>query len=184
MLSTMIIIAVALVSSNTTEPAYVLDYPGIAFGWLSEELNPPVEGVLTDEAGVIASGPNATGVEYHLYYWQEDLAPHTRKDEWLEERFRSIISPDLLPQILQGTAEWTEGSMASPFRDSGSLGLVPLMNFNIIVSDGTITGMGKVCAIFCNGYSILFYGIAPMSSDADVKTDLVRMISLMYRVEN
>lgn len=180
----MIIITVALVGSNTTEPAYVLDYPGIAFGWISEELNPPVEGTLTDEAGVIASGPNASGVEYHLYYWQEDLVPNTRKDEWLEERFRSIISPDLLPQILQGTPEWTEGSLASPFRESGSLGLVLVMNFNIILDDGTITGIGKACAIFCNGYSILFYGIAPMSSDADIRSDLVEMISLMYRLEN
>ena len=184
MLASMIIIMVSLASSNTTEPVYVLDYPGIAFGWLSEELNPPVEGTLTDEAGVIVSGPNASGVEYHLYYWQEDLVSHTRKDEWLEERFRSIISPDLLPHILQGTTEWTEGSMASPFRESGSLGLVLVMNFNIITDDGTITGKGKACAIFCNGYSILFYGIAPMPSDADVRSDLAEMISLMYRVED
>ncbi len=184
MLASMIIIAVALVSSNTTEPAYVLDYPGIAFGWLSEELNPPVEGTLTDEAGVIASGPNTSGVEYHLYYWQEDLVSNTRKDEWLEERFRSIISPDLLPQILQGTTEWTEGSMASPFREGGSLGLVLVLNFNIIRDDGTITGVGKACAIFCNDYSMLFYGIAPMSSDVDVRSDLIEMISLMYQVED
>ena len=184
MLASTVIIAIVLVGSNTMEPAYVLDYTGIAFGWLSEELNPPVEGTLTDEAGVIVSGPNASGVEYHLYYWQEDLVSHTRKDEWLEERFRSIISPDLLPQILQGEPEWTEGSLSSPFRESGSLGLVPVMNFNIITDDGTMIGKGKTCAIFCNGYSILFYGIAPMSSDADVRSDLARMISLMYRLEN
>ncbi len=184
MLVSTVIIAIALVGSNETEPVYVLDHPGIAFGWLSEELNPPVEGTLTDEAGVIASGPNASGVDYHLYYWQEDLAPNTRKDEWLVERFRSIISPDLLPQILQGSPEWTEGSLASPFRDSGSLGLVPVMNFNIITDDGTLMGMGKTCAIFCNGYSILFYGIAPMSSDTDIRADLDRMISLMYQMEN
>lgn len=182
MLASIIIILIALAGSDTTEPAYVLDYPGIAFGWLSEELNPPVEGTLTVEAGVIISGPNASGVEYHLYYWQEDLVSPMRKDQWLEERFRSIISPDILPYILQGTTEWTEGSLASPFRESGSLGLVPEMNFNIIVDDGTITGKGKACAIFCNGYSILFYGIEPMSSDTDVRSDLARMISLMYRV--
>ncbi len=184
MLTSTVIIAIALMGSNETEPVYVLDYPGIAFGWLSMELNPPVEGTLTEEAGVIASGPNSSGVEYHLHYWQEDLVPNTRKDEWLEERFRSIISPDLLPRILMGTPEWTEGSQASPFRESSSLGLVPVMNFNIIIDDGTITGMGKAGAIFCNGYSILFYGIAPMSSDADIRSDLVNMISLMYRVED
>lgn len=184
MLISTVIIAIALVGSSETEPVYVLDYPGIAFGWLSEEFDLPVEGTLTAEAGVIASGPNASGVDYHLYYWLEDLTPNTRKDDWLEERFRSIISPDLLPQILQGTIEWTEGSLASPFRDSGSLGLVPVMNFNIIEDDGTLTGKGKACAIFCNGYSILFYGIAPMSSDVDIRSDLARMISLMYRMEN
>lgn len=182
MLASMVIIALALVGSEISEPAYVLYYPGIAFGWLAEELNPPVEGTLTDEAGVIATGPNVSGVEYHLHYWQEDLVPNTRKDEWLEERFRSIISPDLLPQILQGTTEWMEGSMASPFRENGSLGLVLVLNFNIILDNGTTTGIGKACAIFCNDYSILFYGIAPISSDADVRSDMLKMISLMYRI--
>lgn len=184
MLISTVIIAIALVGSSETEPVYVLDYPGIAFGWLSEEFDPPVEGTLTAEAGVITSGPNASGVDYRLYYWQEDLAPNTRKDDWLEERFRSIISPDLLPQILQGTTEWTEGSLLSPYRESGSVGLVPDVNFNIIQEDGTLVGKGKACAIFCDGYSILFYGIAPMSADADIRQDLARMISLMYQVEN
>ena len=184
MLTSTVIIVIALMGSNETEPAYVLDYPGIAFGWLSEEFNPPVEGTLTVEAGVIASGPNNSGLEYHLYYWQENLVPNTRKDEWLEERFRSIISPDLLPHLLQGTPEWIEGSLASPFRESGSLGLVPVMNFNIVTDEGDIVGKGKSCAIFCNGYSMLFYGIAPMSSDAEIRSDLERMISLMYRIES
>ncbi|MCK4506576.1 MAG: hypothetical protein KAW14_13260, partial [Candidatus Aegiribacteria sp.] len=89
-----------------------------------------------------------------------------------------------LPHILQGTTEWTEGSLASPFREGGSIGLVPVMNFNIITDDGIMMGKGKTCAIFCEGYSILFYGIVPVSSDTDVRADLVEMISLMYRVEN
>lgn len=176
-------ILVALTGSELEEPVYILEYPGLAFGWIVDEFFPPVEGNLTLENGVIVSEPNLSGVEYHLHYWQEDLAENTRKGDWLEERFKSIISPDLAPRLLMGTPIFTEGSMASPHRLEHSVGLVPVMNFNIVTEEGVVIGEGKASAIFRNGYSILFYSIAPITVDIDVRADLDEMVSMMYMVE-
>lgn len=183
MLITIIILAISLIGTDPEEPVYVLEYPGIAFGWLPEWFETPVEGNLTEEAGVVVSEANTSGVEYHILYWKEELVPNTRIADWMEERFRSVISPDILPQLLSGSPEWAEGSMASPYRDKGSIGLVPMMNFNVITDEGTITGQGKACAAFSEDYSVLIYAIAPFDSDKDVRSELDTMISLMYLIK-
>lgn len=180
MLTTLTIVVLSLAGFEQTEPVYVLESPGVAFGLLPEEFDPPVEGTLTDETGVIASSPNAAGVEYHLHYWKENLEPNTRKGDWLAERFRNIISPDILPSLLISDPEWMEGSTASPYWETRSVGLVPVLNFNVITERGNITGKGRACAIFTEDHSILFYMITPAGASTDVATGFDSIISQMY----
>ncbi|RKZ08164.1 hypothetical protein DRQ25_09760 [Candidatus Fermentibacteria bacterium] len=180
MLTTLIIVALSITGSEQAEPAYVLQYPGLVFGWLPDELIPPVEGTLTDEAGVITSGPNATGTEYQLHYWKEDLESNTRKDEWLTTRFRNIISPDIFPSLVIGAPEWIEGSTSSEFWETRSIGLVPVLMFNRITDGGDIISKGMACAIFTEDHSILFYIITPTTATEDIGTEFKYMISQMY----
>ena len=180
MLTILIIVALSITGSEQNEPVYVLEYPGVAFGWLPEEMNPPVEGILSDEAGVITSSPNATGTEYQLHYWKEDLEPNTRKDEWLATRFRNIISPDIFPSLLISDPDWMEGSTASPFWETRSIGLVPVLNFNMINDRGEILSKGMACAFFNEDHSMLFYMITPGTATTDIKTGFDYIISHMY----
>ncbi|MCK4807590.1 MAG: hypothetical protein KAT09_08075 [Candidatus Aegiribacteria sp.] len=180
MLTMLIIVVLSLSGSEQAEPEYVLEYPGIAFGLLPDEMNPPVEGTLTDEAGVITSGPNSTGTEYQLHYWKEDLESNTRKDEWLATRFRNIISPDIIPSLIISDPEWIEGSTTSPFREARSVGLVPVLNFNMINDRGVILSKGVACAIFTEDHSILFYIITPATASTDVRTGFDNIISQIY----
>ncbi|MCK5117303.1 MAG: hypothetical protein KAR44_11940 [Candidatus Aegiribacteria sp.] len=182
MLITLIIVTLSLIGSEQAEPAYVLEYPGIAFGLLPDEMNPPVEGTLTDEAGVITSGPNETGTECQLHYWKEDIESNTRKDEWLSTRFSNIISPDIFPSLVISSPEWIEGSTSSPFWETRSIGLVPVLKFNRINSSGDIISRGMACAIFTEDHSILFYIIAPGSS-SNVEAGFENIISQMYLAE-
>jgi len=180
MLTTLVIVALSITGSEQAEPIYVLEYPGIVFGWLPDEMNPPVEGTLTDEAGVITSGPNTSGTEYQLHYWRESIEPNTRKDEWLSIRFRNIISPDILPSLLISDPEWIEGSTSSLFRETSSIGLVPILRFNSTNSSGDIISGGVACAIFTENHSILFYVIIPGVIDTNEETGLQQTISQMY----
>lgn len=180
MLTTLIIVALSITGSEQAEPVYVLEFPGIVFGWLPDEMNPPVEGTLTDEAGVITSSPNATGTEYQLHYWKESLESNTRKDEWLSTRFQNIISPDIYPSLLISAPEWIEGSTSSSFWETRSIGLVPILDFNSITDSGDIIGKGVACAIFTEDHSILFYTITPTTASTDVRTGFEHIISQMY----
>ncbi len=183
MLTTLVIVALSITGSEQAEPEYVLQYPGLVFGWLPDELIPPVEGTLTDEAGVITSGPNATGTEYQLHYWKEDLESNTRKDEWLATRFRNIISPDIFPSLVIGNPEWIEGSTSSEFWETRSIGLVPILRFNRITEGGDIISKGMACAIFTGDHSILFYIITPAAATEDIGTGFEYVISQMYLTE-
>ena len=143
-------------------------------------MNPPVEGTLTDEAGVITSNPNETGTEYQMHYWKEDLEPNSRKDEWLSTRFRNIISPDIFPSLVISDPEWIQGSTSSSFWETCSIGLVPLLSFNRINEGGGIISKGVACAVFTEDYSILFYMITPTTASTDVRTGFENIISQMY----
>jgi hypothetical protein len=162
------------------EPAYLLEYPGIAFGWLPVEFDPPVEGSLTAESGAIASSPNTQGIEYHVHYWDEDMTADDRSDDWLDQRLRSVISPDMTPNM--GDIEWTEGSMKSPEREHSSIGLVVSVNFNFLGEGGEVLATGKAYAAFVNGYSILLYGIAPTGTFPIPGQVLDEIIALAFRV--
>lgn len=174
------VVALSLTGSEQEEPVYILEYPGIAFGWLPDEMNPPVEGTMTDEAGVITGGPNSTGTDYQLHYWKEEIEPNTRKDEWLATRFRNIISPDILSSLIISDPEWIEGSTSSPFWEARSIGLVPVLNFNMINARGTVLSKGAACAIFTENHSILFYTIQPAAASTDIRTEFDHMISQIY----
>ncbi len=180
MLTVFMVATLTIAGTELPEPAYVLEYPGLGFEFLPGEMSPPVEGTVTEDAGVITSAPNSSGIEYRLYYWKEDLEENTRKDQWLSERFTDIISPDLLPSLLIGDVVWVEGSTGSPRWETSSIGLVPVMNFNSIDTAGHILGRGRACAIFTEGYSVLFYAMAPGNSDVDIIEEMEDIISRMY----
>jgi hypothetical protein len=184
MLTVLMLFSMAVSGTELPEPVYVLEFPGLGFEFLPQEMSPPVEGSLTEEAGVITSVPGPAGIEYQLHYWKEDLEENTRKDHWLQERFNDTISPDLLPSLLVGSVEWTEGSTDASRRGTSSIGLVPVLNFNSIDSTGNMLGRGRACAVFTDGYSILFYGIAPTGSDVDMIQEMNRIISYMYVAED
>jgi hypothetical protein len=162
------------------EPLYVLESPGIAFGWLTAELNPPVEGSLTDESGSVASSPTSVGAEYHIHYWAEDMTPNDRIGDWLEERLQSVLSPDLLEGFNSGDLNWSEASMKSPFREEASLGLVVSQNFNFITDTGAVLARGKAYAVFVNGYSVLIYGLAPEGVIPQVGSVLDEIVAWAY----
>lgn len=73
-----------------------------------------------------------------------------------------------------------EGSVASPQRESGSLGLMPTLNFNIVEENGAVLGAGRAAAFFRGGYSVLIYCIAPANQSAFVRDNMDAMISQMY----
>jgi len=172
-------LAVALTGTDV-EPVYVLEHPGVAFGSMPLELEEPVTGNLTVEAGVLESSPNTSGTEYHVMYWLEDPIDTSGKTLWLAERLQTVLPPDVHPQIILGDPDWIEGSTDSPHRGTSSLGLMPTLNFNIVAENGVVLGAGRSAAFFRNGYSVLIYCIAPANQSAFVRDNLDAMISQMY----
>ena len=179
MLLILSMIAIALVGSDV-EPVYVLEYPGVAFGWLPEEMLSVEEGTLTEDAGVVTSPPNAHGSEFRIYYWEEELEPNTRKDLWLSNRFRSTVSPDILPSLLISSPSWEEGSTLSPMWETSSVGLIPVIDFNMIAPDGDIIGRGRACAVFTDNHSILIYSMIPYESPTEAAEAMNMLVGNMY----
>jgi hypothetical protein len=162
------------------EPIYVLEYPGIAFDWLTLELSPPVEGTLSEESGSVASSATSSGVEYHFDYWFEEMTGNDRRGDWLTERLQSVLPPDSQEGLQIGDLTWSEGSMKSPQRLTSSLGLVVSVNFNFITEDGAVLARGKAYAIFVNGYSVLLWGIAPAAVVPTAGNVLDEIVSWAY----
>jgi len=174
-------LALSLVTAVIAEePMYVLEYPGIAFDWLTAELSPPVEGTLSEESGSVASAANTVGVEYHFHYWLEEMTGNDRHGDWLTERLQSVLPPDSQEGLQIGDLTWSEGSMKSPHRLTSSLGLVTSVNFNFITESGTVLARGKAYAVFVNGYSILLWGIAPPAVTPTTGNVLDEIISWAY----
>jgi hypothetical protein len=181
-LSITVFLIAAMGTVSAEEPLYILEQPGIAFGWLTAELNPPIEGSLTEEAGAIASSPTSLGVEYHIHYWEEDMGANDRAGDWLELRLRSIISPDMQDALNIGDINWREGSMMSPYREDASLGLLVSANFNVITDSGDVLAIGKAYAVFVNGYSVLMYGISPLGVTPTPGSVLDEIVAWAYLV--
>jgi hypothetical protein len=159
-LPALLILAAAVASAD--DPVYVLDYPGVAFGWLPAELDPPVEGTLAEEAGAVASSPTSQGTEYHISYREE--TPGTGGAEaWLEERMQTVLPPDMPGVIRFGDMKWGQGSTRSPHWEDASVGIVLGVNFNFITDTGSVLANGRAAAFFLGDYSILIYGISPIS---------------------
>ncbi len=177
-----VIIIAAIGAVSAEEPLYILEQPGIAFGWLTAELNPPVEGFLAEEAGAVASSPTSLGAEYHIHYREEDMSAADRSGDWLEQRLHMIISPDMQDALNLGDISWSEGSMKSPFRENASLGLVVSVNFNFITESGSVIAIGKAYAVFVNGYSVLLYGISPVGVTPTPGNVLDEIIAWAYLV--
>lgn len=162
------------------EPVYVLESPGIAFDWLTVELNPPVEGTLSEESGSIASSATPSGIEYHFNYWLEEMTGNDRLGDWLTERLQSVLPPDSQEGLQLGDLTWSEGSMKSPHRSTSSLGLVVSVNFNFITENGTVLSRGKAYAMFVNGYSVLLWGISPAAVTPTAGNVLDEIVSWAY----
>ncbi|OPL18814.1 MAG: hypothetical protein AVO35_12925 [Candidatus Aegiribacteria sp. MLS_C] len=180
MLTTLIVLMMTVNGSEITEPVYSLDFPGVGFEFMPEVMSPPVEGTIEEDAGVLTGAPNQHGVDFRLYYWREDLEENTRKDQWLSEKFRDIIPPELLQTLVIGQAEWIEGSTGSSRWETSSIGLVPFLNFNSIDGEGNVLAVGRACAFFTEGYSMLFYGIGPRNGDMDVEEEFMNTVAGIF----
>ncbi len=173
-------VSVSSVPGSEAQPVYVLEYPGVAFGYLPEVMVPPLEGTLTEESGVLTNRPNEQGVEVHLYYWKEDLGTDLRKDHWLSNRFRDIVPPDLFSSMVVGFVDWMQCGTGPGEAGTGPVGLVPRLNFNIIDESGKIRARGRAFAAFTGDYSLLFYILVPEGVDVDVEKELTETVDNMY----
>ena len=149
------------------EPLYVLEYPGIAFDWLVPELTPPVEGVLSEEAGSLA----------------EEVGELKEYENWLKERLEAVLPPDFQDNLLLGTVDWCEASMKSPNRDGASLGLATTLNFNLITETSSVAARGRAYAFFVNGYSVMLYGISPAGVTPTAGNVLDEIVAWAYLID-
>lgn len=170
-----ILLMTALISSASPQPAYVMEVPGIAFGWLPREINPPVEGALGTESGTLVSGPGSQGYDYRIHYWRLDTELSTTdRALWLRQKLESHLPPDVLESVVFGSMNWLEGSTAVAHLNLRSVGLCAAVNFNM-VSGGSVLFRGRAVGIFRDGYAVLVYGMAPMDARPAV-TDVIDMI--------
>jgi hypothetical protein len=176
------LLALVAVAALADEPLYVLEFPGIAFGWFPDELTPPVEGSLTVESGAIASSPGSSGVEYHIHYWQEDPGADGA-GEWLTERLENTLSPDLPGFYNLGDVKWAQGSTKSPFWEDSSVGIVVTVNFNFLDDAGGVLANGKAIALFVGDYSLLVYGISPGDMYPTAAPVVDEIVAWAYRTD-
>lgn len=182
MTTTIVLFAGALlasVSNGADNRQYTLENPGFVFEWLPSCMQPPVEGTLSPESGVAVSNPSDDGTEFHLRYWEEEIPTEARAD-WLIQRLRSELAPDVVENLLTGDVTWLEGGLESGERGSSSVGLVVALNFNIITETGNIRGHGRVYGVFRNGYSLLVFGIAPFESSSSLVESVDRIVSMLH----
>ncbi|NLP06009.1 hypothetical protein GX411_08685 [Candidatus Fermentibacteria bacterium] len=162
---------------------YLIPEPGIVFEWLPRELEVPVEGILTEESGAVSSGPAASGTEYHIHYWREDVPQGAGRSEWLETRLAAMLPPDAPGTWRLGDIQWVEGSRLAGCSSSLSMGLMPFLNFNLVAENGAVLGRGRAYAAFRRGYSVLIYCLAPEEHSLDAVTSLEGMVHMMHLAE-
>ncbi len=158
-----------LTNSLPIEPSYVIEYPGIAFGWLPSELTPPAEGVISAETGTLSSLPGSHGYDYRIMYWllEEDL-DSADKGLWLRQKLEAVLPPDALPGVVFGSMNWAEGSTAVSHLGMRSIGLTASVNFNLL-SGSSVMFCGTAYGIFRDGYAVLIYGMAPRQASPAIK---------------
>lgn len=158
-----------LLLSLPAEPSYTIEYPGMAFGWLPNELTPPAEGVLSTETGTLSSLPGPQGYEYRIMYWrlEEDL-DSMDKGLWLRQKLETLLPPDALPGVVFGSMNWAEGSTAVSHLGVRSIGLTASVNFNLL-SGTSVMFSGTAYGIFRDGYAVLVYGMAPREASPSIR---------------
>ena len=158
------LIMVMLSVAEAPTPVYVLEHPGIAFGWLPAELSSPAEGVITVESGTVASNPGPDGYDYRIHYWavDGDMNP-VERGLWLRRKLESVLPPDLAGGIIYGSMNWVEGSTAVISAGVRPLGLASSLNFNLL-SGADVHFRGRAYGVFRDGYAVLIYGMAPNSA--------------------
>lgn len=159
---------------------YELYYPGLAFEYISPAFNPPVEGELTEETGIVVSTENPDGIVYFLKYSLCEELPSNERPDWLTVNLLSSFSTDERDRISTGEVLWREGSLKTEHRDISSAGLVCYMDFRMLNDPGGISGKGRAYAIFRNGYSTLFYCFAPIEFSYVEIEELDEIINFMY----
>ena len=169
-----VLTTLALLVTLQTDPAYVLEAPGIQFDFLPDGICPIIEGQLTEEAGAVAGQPNSLGITFGCYYWKSDNQI-ADKNLWLEEKLSSVVPPDFMESIHLGETIWTEGSMGSEQRGTRSLGLMTELSFTFS-PPGRAMGRGRAYGVFRNGYSVLIIMYGP--SENNPQNYLEQIVSL------
>lgn len=164
-----VLLYLLLTNSTPVEPMYVIEYPGIAFGWLPGELTPPAEGVISAEAGTLSSLPGSYGYDYRIMYWRlaEDLNS-VDKGLWLRQKLEAVLPPDALPGVVFGSMNWAEGSTAVTHLGLRSIGLTTSVNFNLL-SGSSVVFCGTAYGLFRDGYAVLIYGMAPREASPAIR---------------
>lgn len=178
----LVIAAMTLTTPVEDQPVFVLEAPGIAFSALPPELADPVLGEMTDGYGHLESAPNDLGVTYRIDYRTLEVDPSFRKGDWISQQLQQSIIPDE-GQILRVSDEvkWMEGSKATGHRGSGSVGLVPWINFNVIDEDtGAVIVAGRSAAVFRNGYATQFTVITPPDHTEYARRSLSHLMDVIY----
>jgi len=178
----LVIAAMTLTTPAEDQPVFVLEAPGIAFSALPPELADPVLGEMNDEYGHLESAPNDLGITYRIDYRTLEVDPSFRKGDWITQQLQQSIIPDE-GQMLRVSDEvkWMEGSKATGHRGSGSVGLVPWINFNVIdAATGTVLTTGRSAAVFRNGYVTQFTVIAPSEHVEYARRSLLHLLDLVY----
>lgn len=164
-----VLLYLLLTNSLPIEPSYVIEYPGIAFGWLPSELTPPVEGVISAETGTLSSLPGSHGYDYRIMYWRlEEDFNSADKGLWLRQKLESVLPPDALPGVVFGSMTWAEGSTAVSHLGMRSIGLTTSVNFNLL-SGSSVMFSGAAYGIFRDGYAVLMYGMAPREASPSIR---------------
>ena len=178
----LVIAAITLTPAAEDQPVFVLEAPGIAFSALPPELADPVMGEMTDEYGHMESAPNDLGVTYRIDYTTLEVDPSFRRGDWITQQLLQSIIPEE-GQMLRVSDEvkWMEGSKGTGHRGSGSVGLVPWVNFNVIdVETGAVIIAGRSAAVFRNGYVTQFTVITPPDHTEYARRSLSHLIDLIY----
>ncbi len=170
-----------IASGDNTGSIYTLEHPGFVFEWLPASMNPPVEGILTEESGAVAASASTDGFDLRIHYWRESI-PMEDRTQWLTGRVMSELPPEALEMLLMGDVSWLEGSMESSERTEGSVGLVVAVNFNIITENGSVRGRGRAYGVFTDEYALLVYGIAPFETCGTLGSTVDAIVSHMSAI--
>ena len=179
------IAALTMTVSAEDPPVLTLEAPGLAFAALPPELAQPIMGELTEESGLVESGPTDNGVTYRISYSPLEVDQHFRKADWLTQQLQARIITDADEHLrVSDEIHWTEGSRDSGHWERSSVGLVPWVNFNVIYTEsGAVRACGMAAAVFKEGYVTMLTVIAPMEHAQYARESLARLLGYIYMID-